>query len=491
MKRFFIYSIILLSTVACLSQEEPENQIAFLRGGNTEVRFSYYSQMISGHGLGMGYKSPQVWDVWSNPASMATFKQTYVSMNLMPPLWIDPSSYEDINKTIADELDDAIVDYRTEDTVLDYPTLGAKINHKGGLYGAQFVLPVKHHNNITVFSFDIGQPFYMNLTADNDGFETLIETHKDVGDQKKIIKIRMNALIQSELEVRATKYQFGLAQTVHPSVSLGLKIGQTRMRSYSTNEVKMDGIMETAGTEYVFNDPYDPRIDFEAGETNKLGQSMFADFHGSAMNAQFGALFKAGKSFVFGLDYDWQSDVEMTGNMEIEQYKIPGLNVDALIGDDEDGAEEEDLVDATQLDLAKLTLTKPIDNETTDHFMMTFPSSLGMQASYQGRSVETTLEFRKYFNTFGYEFLDETYFAYMNYGLNFIFSAGIFELALSGLNADLVQEKAGEETSRDSYWIPAASMKFAFFVAKQYQVSSMFFLAPTPGIGIKLGYFIR
>ena len=492
MKYFINIWICLLMAVALFAQDvPPENQIVFLHGGNTDVKLSYYSQLISGYGLGMGFHTTDVWDVWTNPASMVSFKSTFFGVNIMPPLAVDAASFTDINQTIEDELDDAIVDYRTDETQLEYPTLAARGGQNGGLYGVQFVAPVTLRKHNSIFSFEIGQPFYLNMNMDNDGFDTLIETRKEVGDQNKVIKLRMNSVFQSRLEVKALKYQFGLAGMINPNLAFGLKIGQTRIHTLSSNEAKMDGIMETAGTMYAFNDPYDPHIDFANGETNKLGQSAYIDFNGSGMNTQVGLLFNGKSKFTLGMDFDWQSDVELSGTMNVEQYTIPALNVDALINNDNTDDNEEELVDATKLDLAKLTLTEPVQNKTSDHMVLNMPSSLGMQASYQGRSVQFTLGFRKYFNQFGYDFLDEKYFALMNYGLDMNLTAGIFELSLSGINADLIQEKEGVQNSAENYWIPAFSMKFAFFVAKQYQVSSQLFMAPTPGIGIKLGYFFH
>jgi len=493
-----IFLCVLLMVTCGFGQNDGENSILFLNGGKTDITFSYYSQLISGIGNSIGYKSSQPWNIWGNPASMVTYKKVFVGVNIQPPLWIDPASFEDINKTIEEEIDNAIIDYRTDETSLVYPSITSKLNHKGGLYGFQFVMPIKLYNKWSVLSFEIGQPFYMNLNTYNDGFETLIETRKDVGDQKKIIKMRMNALFRSDILIKATQYNVGIAHNVTRNTALGLKFGQTHVSADVLSQMKLDGIMETAGTEYAFNDPYDPRIDFAAGETNQLGQKGMIDFSGRGWNSQIGALIAVNNSFVVGMDFDWHSEINLTGDMSVSQYKIPALNEGALFGGGEDDpeAEGEELLDATKLDLAKLTLTAPVQNKTSDYLLLSFPSSLGMQTSYQGKIFEATLGLRKYFNTFGYEFLDEKYSANLNFGVQFIMSIGIFELALSAINAELLQEKIVEtgetEEMNDptSLWIPGASMNFGFFIQKRYQVSTKLFFAPTPGLGIKVGYFL-
>ncbi|HPG38707.1 MAG TPA: hypothetical protein PLP19_12715 [bacterium] len=494
MKKLFYIMILLGMGAQMHAQENPENALLFLRGGNTEVKFSYYSQLISGIGNSMGYKSKSPWDVWMNPASMVTFNRIFVGLNIQPPLWIDTSDFSDFNSTIEDEIDEAIQDYKTAETELVYPTLSAKVLHQGGLYGFQFVKPIRHHKGVSIVSFEIGQPFYMNINTYNDGLETLLETRKQVGDQNKIIRLRMNALLQLDMNIKATQYSAGWARRMNRNVALGLKLGRTHVKADMVDEMKMDGIMETAGTEYAFNDPYDPRIDFSAGETNLLGQKAVIDFNGDGWHSQVGALFAANKSFVFGVDFDWQSNIDLSGKMTSMQYKIPGLNEDMLFGGDEDDvqngvADEEDLFDATKLDLAKLTLTEPVQNKTSDHLLLQFPSSLGLQASYQSPFFETTLGIRKYFNAFGYDFLDEKYMANLNFGLNLALVIGSFELDASAINAELVQEVSGEEKEATVTWIPGLSMKTGFMIAKNYQLDTRLFFAPMPGIGIKLGYF--
>ncbi len=491
MKKFFYIMFILGLALQSNAQEIPENSLLFLRGGNTEVNFSYYSQLISGMGNSIGYKSNSPWDVWVNPASMVTFNRIFVGLNIQPALAIDPADFTDFNSTIEEEIDEAVKDYKTAETELVYPTLSARVFHKGGLYGFQFVKPIRHHKGVSVVSFEIGQPFYMNMNTYNDGFETLLETRKQVGDQDKIIKLRMNALLQMDLNVSATRYSTGWARRINRNVALGMKFGRTHVKADMVNEIKMDGIMETAGTEYAFNDPYDPRIDFSLGETNLLGQNTVIDFYGSGWHSQFGALFTANKSFVFGVDFEWQSNIELAGKMTSTQYKIPGLNDAELFGDDEEQQSDtgDDLFDATKLDLAKLTLTRPVQNKTSDHLLLQFPSSLGLQASYQSPIFEATMGIRKYFNAFGYDFLDEKYMANLNFGLNLALVIGAFELDVSGIHAELVREEYGEQKDATATWIPGLSLKTGFFIAKNYQFDTRIFFAPMPGIGVKLGYF--
>ncbi len=465
---------------------EDKDLIVFLRGGRTDIKFSFFGQLITGDGLSLGYKSSQPWDIWDNPASLVTFNQSYFNLNFQPQLNFDPNSLYDIDADIIENVDDAIKDYRDENTLVDYPVVQGNVGQKGDMFGFQLVIPLSDQNSRkSVMTFSLSRPVFMDFEANNDGFDTLIRTTKAVGDQNKIINLRMNAVLYGQAHIKASQYAFGFSHLFSDRLAVGVKLGRTLINTKVNGQVKLNGIMETAGTEYAFNDPYDPRIDFEAGETNKLDQNINADFSGQGWNAQFGFLTLLTKSLVLGLDANIQESIVLTGNMEIEQYKIPALNMDALSGDESD----EDLIDPVKLDLAKLTLTEKVDNKVSRRLSFQMPSSVGLQLSRQGRVFEAVLGFRKYIGRFGYNFLDTKYQAHLNYGVDMDIILGGFNMSLGAIKASLVNEEEFKIVDELSTWMPHGSLGFEFFLLNNIHVGTKLFVTPTPGLGIKLGYF--
>ena len=485
MKKIFISILIFSLSFSVVGQNNPENAIILLDGGRTDVQFSFYSQLLSKNGQSIGYKSPNSWDVWENPASLISFNESYLSFGLKPGFNIDPGNYYDIENTIETELDAAIAEYRTEDSQINYPELGTSVGQNGGLFGFNFVYPLQKNGNRSTLSFELSQPLFLNISAINDGFSTMIETQKEVGGQNKIIHMRLNTLLQADLQLRATHYNVGFAKQLGEKIGFGLKVGQTQIQTFLKGMANVNGIMETAGTEYAFNDPYDPRIEFEAGETNKLDQFISWDFKGISWNINLGGLFRITKFFTAGIDFTSNTSANLKGKMEFVQHKVPALNADALLNDDPDA----ELVEPTKLNLAKLTLTERIENPTSEQLELNFPSSLGFQFSYQGSFLESTISFRKYSGQFGYNFLEEKRYLQLAYGLNLDLSLGIFQLSVGGMKGDLFHEKNAELQDSSALWIPHASIEFAFFLLKNYHLSSKLFASPTPGLGVKLGYF--
>jgi hypothetical protein len=482
MKTFLIL-LILLNATLIIGQTTPENVILLLDGGQTNVDVTFYWQLLSG-GQNIGFTSAGPWDIWSNPASLVSFKKSYFSIGVGPALLGSADDFTDVDAEIKAQVSEKIKDYRSKETFVIFPKIKSQFGQHWGLVGSQLAYPFKLGKIHHVLSFDVGQPFVLNLKAKNNGLTTMIETRKEVGDQDKVIHMRLNTLLNANISLKATKYRVGLARQISEKLATGFGLGQTFVKLHSNIAANIEGMMETAGSEYAFNDPYDPRIDFEAGETNRLDQSVLMDFDGSSFNFDIGLLYKMSNSWVVGTSASINSKTTLTGNMDVNQYKIPALNADALF---EEG-NEDDLVNPTKLNLAKLTLTEPVQNKETDSIDLNFPNALGIQLSYQKPIFETTFSFRPYFGEFGYTFLDNKYYFDLSYDVSAEIVWGFLKLAVGGTNGRFVQMTSDGEESSDG-WVPHGALEINSYLLSSFYFSAKLFVEPTPGVAVKVGYF--
>ena len=481
MKKLFL--LIFLNASLLVGQTTPENVILLFDGGQTKVDFTFYWQLLSG-GQNIGFNSAGPWDIWTNPASLITFKKSYLGLGIEPALLGNAHSFSDVDAEIKNQVDESIVDYKSSESQIVYPKIESQFGQRGGFYGFQLAYPFKHGKSFNVLSIDIGQPFLLDLDVSNNGLATMIETRKEVGDQDKVIHMRLNTLLNADISIKSTKYRVGLARQLSQRLAAGIGLGQTFINLNSNIAANIEGMMETAGAEYAFNDPYDPRINFEAGETNRLDQSVLMDFDGASMNFDVGVLYKLTDSWIVGTSASINSKATLSGNMDVKQFKIPALNTDALFADET----EEDLVDPTKLNLAKLTLTEPVHNRTTKTFVLSFPSSIGFQLSYQKPVFETTFSFRSYIGEFGYTFLESEYFFDMAYDLNAEIVWGFFKMSVGGTRGQIVRIAPDVEELSD-VWVPHGAVEISSYIFTSFYFSTKLFVEPTPGVGMKVGYF--
>jgi hypothetical protein len=483
--RYLIYILSVAAFWVCqaFAQNVPENAILDLEGGKFKLTGAFYSPLLSG-GVGIGYKSSDAWDLWANPAAPVTFHEPYISLAYGPAVLSDPQRFYDVNATVQQEVDTAIEEFRTAESRIDYPQFASQVGQQSELAGLFIAFPSAMKGRKSVLSFSFDSPFVFRFGLGNNGFGTLLETRKKVGEQNKVIRMRLKSMMNADISFSAFRYKAGLATFLNDRTALGFQMNYTHLHFFSKASAKINGIMTTAGAEYAFNDPFDPRIDFAAGETNSLDQSLWADFSGSQVSCDLGALFKLDEMWTGGIDLYLASTATLRGEMDIVQHKIPALNMSAF----SDGANADDLFDPTKLDLAKLTLTEPVPNKTFDTATFSLPSSIGVQISRQGNMVEATLSAKKYLGHFGFGFLDDELYLAPNFDMNLDFSFGIVKISVGGLRTDFVIRNA-DDRDVTPLWIPHGSVETAFFIMKNYQVSGRLFVEPAPGLSLKFGYF--
>ncbi|HHM23641.1 MAG TPA: hypothetical protein ENJ23_01210 [Bacteroidetes bacterium] len=486
MRKQIVIALALLFPLTSSGQNRPENALLLLNGGNTKVRASFFWQLLSNDGMGLRFKSAGNWDVWDNPAGLIAFQESYVGLAFQPAVRINPGRYVDIPGEIRSQVNQNIADYRVPETVLDYPALDVRVGQQGGLYGLQIAYPLRARKHPTVLSFELSQPFYLDLAIQNDGVNLMLEATREVSGQKKIIHMRVNAILHALLNVQSSSFTVGFARQLSRRWALGLRWGKDYARARLNAQARVDGIMETAGTEYVFNDPTDPRIDFDAGETNRLDQRAHLDFSGSGWHLDLGMLYRANRRWSFGWNFRHASAMRLSGAMEVEQYKIPALNVDALLSNDEDVS----LLDASKLNLAKLTLTEPVANKTSDHLILNRISVLGLQSSFQNGSFELSLSLQKYFGQFGYRFLGEQQAIRPGAGFGLGLSAGIFSFSFGAMHAALEKKLADGTATSSSLWIPHGRIALSSFIFSRYLFETGVYFSPAPVAGMRLGVFL-
>ncbi len=325
----------------------------------------------------------------------------------------------------------------------------------------------------------------MDLHGNSTGFTALLEASSDANNPNGNIRLNVDGQIQLDFQAAATNYKIGFSRLLSDKAAFGIRFAQLNLYTVLSSHAILNGAIGTAGLASAFNDPNDLRINFAAGETNKLDQALYMKFRGAGWQVSPGVLYRPTSGLMFGLDIDLHTPAVLRGQMNVTQHIIPALNADAFFSDDPTA----ELIDGSKLDLTKLTLTKAVKNPTSNRLKISFPSSFGLQASYQGRIFESTFSLRKYIGYFGYDFLQEKRGLELDYSATLDVSLSIFTLSLGGIRSNVFSEKDGPKQKMMDLWIPSGSFELAFFIDNRYQVSNKLFFAPTPGFGSKLGCF--
>ncbi|RKY78695.1 hypothetical protein DRQ12_05425 [candidate division KSB1 bacterium] len=482
-KSYFIAAFILFVTTSIRAQNQPENAILLFDGGKLDIHFAISSHLLT-RSPGLIVGSPSFANS-SNPAALAfvTKKFFRLHVDLGGSSRIDV--FYDINSRVKTEVDQAIQQYRSPDSEIVYPTVSPEVGLQHGLTSFALVLPMATTWGNSTIMASFSQPLTINVNALGTGFTTLIETCKHVGDQDMIVHMRLLMDMNLSFHTEVAQTQLGFATTFGERWAVGSFLNRYSMSASLNAKFKIDGIMETAGTEFAFNDPYDPRIDFAAGEQNDLNQSVTADFSGNAWGMKIGGLYQLSPCFTAGTTLELNPTLHLAGEMTVVQNKIPALNADALLSDDPDVT----LVDPTKLHLDKLTMTESVENPIDNFLDLKLPSSFGLLLAYRTGVFSSSFQWNTYFGEFAYDFLNESRGLKLKQGFDLDLRLKSFNLALGVIFAETIHHNADKEgNATQSLPLPKAILSSQFHLGQGYQLGVQMALAPVPGLHLGMGY---
>ncbi|MBC8182312.1 hypothetical protein H8E88_14510 [candidate division KSB1 bacterium] len=482
-KKTIIFIVLLAITFAnsIFGQQEKENSFRFFRGGSIDFYFSMQTDLFSGIGGKFGScvsLNKDVSSIYWNPAQLPFLPYRQIELDFIPPFSMNIGNYYDITTEVEAQIDAAIADFITSETTVEYTKVTPVYKHVGGLNNFSISVPTSKmwKNSAIAFSHNRAMDIQLNLLG--NGLSTLLDIKKDVGDQKMIIKFRNDMDINLLLRTQISRMSFALAKRWTPTYSTGITINRYSGDIFIDAKFKIDGIMEIAGNEYVFNDPYDPHIDFKNGEQNDLNQSIFTQFDGKSWGFKFGNLYQPNRTFVFGAVLEIAPPINFNGTMIVKQNMMPALNSGALIGDSNG---EEEIVDPLKLDLAKLTLTEPFENPTDDKCEVRLPSSFTLGMAYQAGFLTGNVNLIGYFGQFSFSTLGVTRGIKFKYGIRSSFDLWLFQLGLGFTALNEIREGTdNDEEAAKNILLPQLSLGFGYPITKNLKTQALLFAAPTP-----------
>jgi len=483
-KKIILYAILLSFIYAGLisGQEEKENTFRWFRGGSVDVNFSLQTDLF--YGIGGKFSNScvslkkDVSSIYWNPAQLSFLPYRQVELDFIPPFSLNVGDYYDVESEVEASINNAIADYKTSETTVEYTKVTPVYNHAGGLNNFSISIPVSKMWTKSAIAFSYSRAIDVQLNLLGNGLSTLLDIKKDVGDQKMLVKFRNDIDINFLFRMQLNRMSFALAKKWTPTFSTGITVNRYVGEIFVDGKFKIDGIMEIAGTEYAFNDPYDPRIDFENGEQNDLNQSIFTQFDGKGWGVKLGNIYQPNKNFAVGAVMEIVPPMHFNGDMNVKQNMMPALNSNALIGETNG---DEEIIDPIKLDLAKLTLTEPYENPTDDLCEVRLPSSFILGMAYKVGFLKGSLNVIGYFGQFSFSTLGVTRGAKLKYGVRSAFDLRLFQLGLGFTALDEIKEGTdSDDEAVKNVLLPQLSLGFGYSVTRHLKTEALLFVAPTP-----------
>ncbi len=220
--------------------------------------------------------------------------------------------------------------------------------------------------------------------------------------------VLMNVSLLTKMTFKMNTLSAGFGYSFIDTETKKLAFGGTITRYHIDNtrklEADLSGMVVVGGAdERYFNNPDDPNLNTEAGESNAFFMNAYGEFEASAYGFKAGLNYQPLSWLNLSAVYDHMPAFNLKGNNKIAQTYLPIFMV---------GTGEEILKGNIQVSLDSLQANKP--NLTTERDIssivedgvLTLPSSARIGVDlFMGRHT-MVLNYTKYFDSFSYEYGD-------------------------------------------------------------------------------------
>lgn len=382
--------LLFLLLVANPSLGQNASELTDFHGGRYKFDLFFSNNFLTGAGSKIGGMGgdyggllPQSESLLWNPANLCFMKNHQLTINFVPSLRINLSSFLDIDSGVRSAVDDEIAEIKGEDFSMedqDYPDLKLSVGMKGGFRGGSFAF----RSGDFVLAGALFQPFELSLELIGTGLEARIKTIEE--DPTEEITFLGSLDLSLSLMVRVQGVSLGLARRITPAWGVGFSLERLSGRVRINAQFPVEGIMVTAGIERAFNDPNDPW-------ENDLHSYVRGGYEGKANIFKIGTTYKVNHHWGVGGVLSISSPLKMAGDLKIKQRTLPGFDL-----------ESKAVLDPTQIDLDEPTKTIERQNPTGKLLVLNLPSSLGIGISGRIGSLGLSLNYDRYFKEFSYSY---------------------------------------------------------------------------------------
>ncbi len=411
--RLILFSIIFAAVT--VTAQTPTPVLSRFNGGTLNLDLSFSSNFFgggAGSGMNGGMISPTLINksasVFSNPAELGFLKKAYATADFR--LGLGTSGFID-NSMISSATDDYLKDttmfiYNQSST--NYTAVNSSAaGLASGFSSFSAAFPVT--KNIVV-GFGFNYPLLFNMDLRVSGIETELNTAQDLGGNETTFDMLLNTSVNASTIININEMALGVGYNIFNDEDGYLSAGLSLSRKNVVNNfdwlVKIDGsIILNHNNEYYFNNPNDPLINSEAGESNNFYWQLKGNYTDTKIGGKLGLYYNFEKdkasSWNFSLVYDYQPDFNLSDPNSFGVSYQPRFIKGRILGTKDEALD----IQLDSMNISKPHLTVKKNNVFTQNVILKMPSSLtfGVDAALES-GTSFSFNLTKYFGDFLYQY---------------------------------------------------------------------------------------
>jgi hypothetical protein len=379
--------------------------------------------------------------VTGNPAGLAFLERGGILIDVLPPIAASLTDYVDLDDPITEMVDSAIEGMASPSLNPVYPTVEARVGQEFQFTSGAAAWKI----GPVVLGAAMEQPTSLSLGITDTGMEAFAETVKEEGETEIGIELRAMMDAVGDLSFKVGRTTFAAGSNITPMLGVGVSVSQYKGTGSVSGVVRGDGMISYGGEEYFFNDPDDPW-------NNALGYSAYGDYEGDGIGWTAGASWRLGRFIMLDAAYVQAPSLTMSGTLTTVEDMMPALSDDGL--------------DLGDISPTEPTLTEHSVDVRDDELVLHLPSYVGAAVTLNAGFLMTTLEYRRYTSSIGFEFDDERAGVELTDAAGAQFDLGPLRLGGGVMRGTLIEsvDEASAGEAPDEILIPLANVGTGFSI---------------------------
>lgn len=382
-------SLLILPTATEDALGQDDDQLAKVQhyeGGHVDLSFAATSLALLGPGAG-GLQTtvapifPGPGRHLHNPALLGMSRRVLLAADIGPRLDLNLASLFDLDAEVAEATDDFLAEQMAEDGTLVSSQADASVSHPGGLGAASLTLPAR--SAALAFSMDRALDLDLQLLA--TGIQSWADMEKEVGDRTESVALRADLDLNARLRLKAQRYSAAVGYAPRSNLWAGLGFDWLACLAQVNGLADVEGMMTTAGREFVFGDPED-------SWENSLDQSLDGRYEGGAWALRLGGGWRPLPRLALGLSWQYTSSLILAGDADLTLRRLAAY---------EDGG-----IDTAELSLSSPTETEIVESPVDETLRVAFPGSVTLGLATFCGPFSVSLDGTLYTGSFRIEYLD-------------------------------------------------------------------------------------
>lgn len=420
---YFLLVALLLSPGFVFAQDDDDSEpseLHLFRGGFMDVNFGMNLNMV-GSSLGSGGMGGLIssriengaLNLHLNPAHLTSLKEAYIAIDTRVGIGTNfiGTVNDEILSTINDELDTAINDeFSDTESWTQFPETyiqptqmrNLDVGFNDEIAAIAFAAPITDKFTI---AGSYSYPVSINMDVGITGLSAKLAQEQGTEDVSLRFDILMNISLLTQMNFRMSRLSIGGATPLIEDYRKKLSVGATFTRYQLTNtrnvQADLSGLVVVGGAdERFFNNPDDPNLNPDNGDSNAFFMNAYGEFEASAYGLRAGIHYTLDNEVNLSLVYNQIPKFELKGKNKSSSAFLPVFMVGT--GDDIISGDIDIALDSLQANKPNLTTERNI-SDLVDDGVLEIPSSLIVGLDFKFGKHTGVFNYTRYYGDLAFE----------------------------------------------------------------------------------------